>query len=281
MDKEEPIENLITWVFDEGSFTPCAKITEEDVYSIICDYIGKPVLAYNSFSNQVWSVEYDIYGNIRSQHKGEKSFIPFRNQGQYEDEELGGLMYNRFRYYDGSSGTYISQDPIGLAGGTNLYEYVKDTNTWVDIFGLVDLKILLKEDPAYEYSDEIKPDKSFWGKKYFQVIGHGSPTKMGYTRTDTGIKPEEVAQMIKAHPNYKEGMVVKLYSCSTGIGGKSSFAQSLADLLNTAVYAPDNILWLNSDGTYYIAGYHESGLPDMANSKTEFTKFKPQKKLCP
>ena len=66
LDKEEPVENLITWIFDEGSFTPCAKITEEDVYSIICDYIGKPVLAYNSFSNQVWAVEYDIYGNIRS-----------------------------------------------------------------------------------------------------------------------------------------------------------------------------------------------------------------------
>ena len=126
LDREEPIENLITWVFDEGSFTPCAKITEEDVYSIVCDYIGKPVLAYNSFSNQVWSVEYDIYGNIRSQDKGEKHFIPFRSQGQYEDEETG-LYYNRFRYYDGSSGTYISQDPIGLAGGGNLYKHVKDT----------------------------------------------------------------------------------------------------------------------------------------------------------
>ena len=96
-----------------------------------------PVLAYNSFSNQVWAVEYDIYGNIRSQHKGEKHFIPFRNQGQYEDEETG-LYYNRFRYYDGSSGTYISQDPIGLAGGEmNLFRYVKDSNIWVDIFGLL------------------------------------------------------------------------------------------------------------------------------------------------
>ncbi|MEN7547389.1 RHS repeat-associated core domain-containing protein [Rapidithrix thailandica] len=82
-------------------------------------------------------MEYDIYGNIRSQTKGEQHFIPFRNQGQYEDVELDGLMYNRFRYYDGNSGTYISQDPIGLAGNNpNIYAYVSDSNVWVDPFGL-------------------------------------------------------------------------------------------------------------------------------------------------
>ena len=30
---------------------------------------------------------------------------------------------------------YLSQDPIGLLGGTVLYVYVHDTNLWVDIFG--------------------------------------------------------------------------------------------------------------------------------------------------
>ena len=32
--------------------------------------------------------------------------------------------------------SYISQDPIGIEGGFNMYGYVEDTNTWVDIFGL-------------------------------------------------------------------------------------------------------------------------------------------------
>jgi uncharacterized protein RhaS with RHS repeats len=31
---------------------------------------------------------------------------------------------------------YLSQDPIGLLGGSNLYGYVHDPNSWVDIFGL-------------------------------------------------------------------------------------------------------------------------------------------------
>jgi hypothetical protein len=31
---------------------------------------------------------------------------------------------------------YLSQDPIGLLGGSNLYGYVKDTNSCVDTLGL-------------------------------------------------------------------------------------------------------------------------------------------------
>ena len=60
----------------------------------------------------------------------------FRYQGQYEDVETG-LYYNRFRYYDPSIDAYLSQDPIGLLGGNpTLYGYVKDVNSWLDIFGL-------------------------------------------------------------------------------------------------------------------------------------------------
>ncbi len=64
--------------------------------------------------------------------------MPFRYQGQYYDEETN-LCYNRFRYYNPESGTYISKDPIGLAGGFALYAYVKDVNRFVDIFGLNEL----------------------------------------------------------------------------------------------------------------------------------------------
>jgi predicted GIY-YIG superfamily endonuclease len=32
---------------------------------------------------------------------------------------------------------YLSQDPIGLNGGSAFYVYVHDTNSWVDVFGLV------------------------------------------------------------------------------------------------------------------------------------------------
>ena len=67
-----------------------------------------------------------------------KGFMPFRYQGQYENIEIG-LYYNRFRYYSPDSGTYISQDPIGLEGNNpNFYGYTFDSNTEVDVWGLYD-----------------------------------------------------------------------------------------------------------------------------------------------
>jgi RHS repeat-associated protein len=44
--------------------------------------------------------------------------------GQYFDQETG-LHYNYFRDYDPRTGRYVEADPIGLAGGMNLYTYVK------------------------------------------------------------------------------------------------------------------------------------------------------------
>jgi len=62
--------------------------------------------------------------------------VPFRYQGQYEDIETG-LYYNRFRYYSSDTGSYLSQDPIGLEGGMqNLYSYINDSLILIDVFGL-------------------------------------------------------------------------------------------------------------------------------------------------
>ena len=47
-----------------------------------------------------------------------------------------GLHYNRFRYYDPKVGRYIHQDPIGLFGGYNFYQYAPNPSEWVDPFGL-------------------------------------------------------------------------------------------------------------------------------------------------
>ncbi|MFK8280613.1 HNH/ENDO VII family nuclease [Capnocytophaga canimorsus] len=127
-------EQVITWVYEQGSFVPSAKLVDNKSFSIISDYIGRPVLAFDENGDSVWSCDYDIYGKLINL-QGDKSFIPFRQLGQYEDIEIG-LYYNRFRYYDPNSGLYISQDPIGLAGGLSFYAYVHDVNGWVDIFGL-------------------------------------------------------------------------------------------------------------------------------------------------
>ena len=132
----EPQTELTTWIFDEGTFVPSAKIVGERRYSIISDYLGTPVEAYDEEGRRVWARELDIYGRVRIE-QGEVELAPFLYQGQYLDTETG-LTYNRFRYYSPEIGAYISQDPIRLeAGLTNLYAYVHDVNAWIDPWGLI------------------------------------------------------------------------------------------------------------------------------------------------
>ena len=135
-DRAEPTDNLVTWVYDTDSYVPTAKLVGGKRYGIVSDYIGRPVQAYDEHGTPVWQADYDIYGNLLNL-KGDSQFVPFRQLGQYEDEETG-LYYNRFRYYDSNTGGYISQDPIGLAGDNpTLYGYVLDVNTQADSWGLL------------------------------------------------------------------------------------------------------------------------------------------------
>ncbi|MHC5178869.1 RHS repeat-associated core domain-containing protein, partial [Serratia rhizosphaerae] len=55
--------------------------------------------------------------------------------GQYQDNE-SGLHYNLFRYYEPEVGRFTTQDPIGLQGGLNLYQYAPNPYGWVDPLGL-------------------------------------------------------------------------------------------------------------------------------------------------
>ena len=124
----------ITWVFEPETFAPVAKLSASGNYTILTDHLGAPSIMLDTSGRQTWSADLDVYGGVRNL-QGERSACPFRWAGQYEDDETG-LYYNRFRYYDPTAGTYISQDPIGLLGGMRLYGYVTDPNTWLDPFGL-------------------------------------------------------------------------------------------------------------------------------------------------
>lgn len=132
-----PSDTLLTWVFDSGTFMPAARLSASQQHSIVADYLGTPCMAFDAAGEKAWSCELDIYGG-RRHTDGDPSLVPFRYQGQYEDAGTG-LYYNRFRYYAPEEGSYISPDPIGIAGGHNFYAYVPDINTWVDIFGWADI----------------------------------------------------------------------------------------------------------------------------------------------
>ena len=89
----------------------------------------------------MWENQADVYGYEESEaesdfNKEHSSTQPIRFQGQYLDEE-SGLHYNRYRYYSPKQQRFINQDPIGLVGGTNHYQYAPNPVNWVDPMGLL------------------------------------------------------------------------------------------------------------------------------------------------
>ena len=82
----------------------------------------------------MWSEKTGVWGE-KGEIYADRISNPLRFQGQYFDAETG-LHYNRYRYYDPEIAGFISQDPIGLAGGLNVYQYAPNPLGWVDPWGL-------------------------------------------------------------------------------------------------------------------------------------------------
>ncbi|MGS0468144.1 RHS repeat-associated core domain-containing protein [Cobetia marina] len=152
----------MSYLFEANSFIPVAKLETRfeaieqqtgtgqsgytryqplaaELYYFQTDHLGTPLEVAGSDGNLVWVGQYRAWGQLeRAQDgNGERASTdnPLRFQGQYHDEETG-LHYNRFRYYDPAVGRFTTQDPIGLMGGENLYQYAPNPTGWVDPLGL-------------------------------------------------------------------------------------------------------------------------------------------------
>ena len=76
---------VVTWVFEEGTFVPAAKITEKQKFSIVTNYLGTPEAMFREDGEKVWTCELNSYGKVRNFQGESKTGCPFRYQGQYED----------------------------------------------------------------------------------------------------------------------------------------------------------------------------------------------------
>ncbi|ELP4037570.1 RHS repeat protein, partial [Salmonella enterica] len=108
---------------------------ERKIHLYHCDHRGLPLALVNAEGKADWSAEYDAWGNVLREINPHKLAQLLRLPGQQYDEETG-LYYNRHRYYDPLQGRYITQDPIGGAGGWNLYQYPLNPVSKIDPLGL-------------------------------------------------------------------------------------------------------------------------------------------------
>jgi RHS repeat-associated protein len=134
-----------SYLYELDSYRPLALVhgnAQQDnikLYWYQNDHLGTPIALTGSLGDTLYECQYNAYGQIINEtyHRDDIDSLPdnpLRFQGQYYDEETG-LHYNLNRYYDPFTGRYITQDPIKLMGGTNLYQYCPNPVNWVDPLG--------------------------------------------------------------------------------------------------------------------------------------------------
>ncbi|WP_122523817.1 RHS repeat-associated core domain-containing protein [Pseudomonas viridiflava] len=141
MLREESPGRSSLYVYEPGSYAPLARVDQKEgeaenkVYYFHTDQIGTPLEMTDIDGQIVWQATYKAWASLEALTVNEVE-QNLRFQGQYFDEETG-LHYNTFRYYDPEVGRFITQDPIGLDGGENLYKYAPNPTGWSDPLGWV------------------------------------------------------------------------------------------------------------------------------------------------
>jgi RHS repeat-associated protein len=232
---------------------------ELEVQFFIPDHAGTPLFLVDAKGEILWEAlpddwkaakEVELVKLLVSEY-GVRQFIRF--QGQWADEETG-FYYNLHRYYDPAMGRYLSQDPIGLAGGVNLYEYVGNPVSMVDPLGLqADLILVRPDDPLYTNAQKIKPDGNF------KVVVHGDPSGMTDPKTGGSLSVTELVEKIKAPgSNYKPGTTVDLISCNVADERvRCPVPQKLANRLNAPVQASNSKVTINQRGESSVKSVYD------------------------
>ncbi len=146
----------LTYVYsDAESYEPLARIDgtkDPDIFWFHCQPNGTPERMTDREGHIRWEGQNSAWGKLLHESIPQEMGYAqnLRMQGQYLDRETG-LHYNLFRYYDPDSARFTQQDPIGLKGGLNLYQYAPNPLSWIDPLGLTACFRTMKKDNNGNY----------------------------------------------------------------------------------------------------------------------------------
>jgi RHS repeat-associated protein len=133
-----------TYLYEQDSYAPLARMDQAEhekeprIYYFHCNASGQPEEMTDSDGKLIWRGRYSTFGKVSFEsitaHTPRGFTQNLRMQGQYADKEID-LCYNTFRYYDPDIGRFTTEDPIGLLGGINLYQYAPNPLAWIDPWG--------------------------------------------------------------------------------------------------------------------------------------------------
>ena len=225
--EKQRINNAVTHVWQ---YVPSGIVTQDvldnvenakqplvKIYHYHNNHLGTPQELSDDKGDIVW-LSYDRAwgGSFETIYKqqfiddwsiSEAELQPIKFQGQSLDVETG-LHYNRFRYYDSDVGMFISRDPIGLLGGSNVFAYAPNPVMWIDPWGLIKAPSSLPNEPGIYIITNETTKQSYVGSAGIKKDGQGmyervsslehtnaqtllgmKGTKVQYVRVDFGSNP--------------------------------------------------------------------------------------------
>jgi len=152
-------------------------------YFFITDGLSSVRVVVNSSCVSQGEFRYDEFGNAEASSTPPAALSGHSYVGGLGQRNEGaslGIYYARQRFYDPQLGRFLNQDPIGFAGGLNLFTYVgqKPTNL-VDPSGL-DAYLWIREQRD-QLPTDLTPD---WGHAWLEV-----DTSPGNPRYSAGLWP--------------------------------------------------------------------------------------------
>jgi RHS repeat-associated protein len=128
-------------VHNQNDLVPCLQAEQGEVFMVVTDHLGIPKDLVDEQGRVAWTAAHGVWGNVVEEKfdtkhpRTHRVASPFRHVGQIWDEETN-LCSTRFRYWDNDTCCWISPDPMGIMGGSNLFAFDGFPLTDWDPFGL-------------------------------------------------------------------------------------------------------------------------------------------------
>ncbi|MEN5180334.1 RHS repeat-associated core domain-containing protein [Comamonas testosteroni] len=206
------------------------------------DHLGTPMLATDKTGVVTWAAIGEVFGVVKFISNDTEMNLRF--SGQYWDGEKNS-SYNFHRDYKTSQGRYLQEDPIGMKGGINLYNYVGgNSNKYMDPLGLSEVTGEWIKAPQINITgygidgwNFVSPTWSWWGYiKFIRIYAHAD----GYInidvkcqeKDDCGVRNWNINKKIPLHEKAHTDVGPNAYAIGVGIA-TTGFVGLAANILLT------------------------------------------------